>query len=321
MAIVAALATVAATGYSAYSANQADKANQKNIAGFKKNQQDAMGFVPKVSPVTFDRLRLADIDKSFGEYLDQQKRLPELQRTANTFNSAWQNTLERTTPGLKSSLKLAGGLVKNRLLGNLSAETEANIARSGAYRSMAGGFGADSGAGRALEARDLGRTTEDMQTQGFSMLPTLAGTSASMNPVNVANLMMTPAQIMARRDAENQFNTQVSNSERAYNTSLDLENQNAMFQALMNKSGMDYSANAAGIRSTQARNEQFAKSGQQMVEAGISIYDSLNPDIPNGGAVKGFSYNPRDGYTKTPAGYHDHYSNSVPSSYGGGWVR
>lgn len=50
--------------------------------------------------------------------------------------------------------------------GRISADTQANLARSSAMRALQGGFGASSQMGRGLAARDLGLTSLDLQQRG-----------------------------------------------------------------------------------------------------------------------------------------------------------
>jgi hypothetical protein len=53
--------------------------------------------------------------------------------------------------------------------GRISADTQANLARSSAMRALSGGFGAGSDMGRGLAARDLGLTSLDLMRQGTDM--------------------------------------------------------------------------------------------------------------------------------------------------------
>lgn len=52
--------------------------------------------------------------------------------------------------------------------GRISADTQANLARTSAMRALQGGFGASSQMGRGLAARDLGLTALDLQQQGLA---------------------------------------------------------------------------------------------------------------------------------------------------------
>lgn len=51
--------------------------------------------------------------------------------------------------------------------GRISADVQANLARSSAMRALSGGFGASSEMGRGLSARDLGLTSLDLRQQGM----------------------------------------------------------------------------------------------------------------------------------------------------------
>jgi hypothetical protein len=203
------------------------------------------------------------------DYLGQRSAVPGIARMARKENDAWQSILERTSPGLMGSIKHAGRVVNDRISGRLTAETRGNIERSTAYRALAGGFGADSAAGHALTARDIGRTTDDLQTEGFRMLPANLSLADQVNPVNPAALLFTPQQLLARRDQQSLFNTQVSNSEKAYNTSLDLENQNAKFTALMNQAGLNYQLNGAQIQA-KANADQATSQGIMQIGGAVA---------------------------------------------------
>jgi len=52
--------------------------------------------------------------------------------------------------------------------GRISADTQANLARSSAMRALQGGFGASSEMGRGLTARDLGLTSAELQQRGMN---------------------------------------------------------------------------------------------------------------------------------------------------------
>lgn len=52
--------------------------------------------------------------------------------------------------------------------GRISADTQANLARSSAMRALQGGFGASSEMGRGLAARDLGLTSLELQQRGMN---------------------------------------------------------------------------------------------------------------------------------------------------------
>jgi hypothetical protein len=53
--------------------------------------------------------------------------------------------------------------------GQISADVQANVARSSAMRALQGGFGASSQMGRGLTARDLGLTSMELMQQGTKM--------------------------------------------------------------------------------------------------------------------------------------------------------
>jgi len=88
------------------------------------------------------------------------------------------------------------------MTGRISADVQANLARSGAMRALQGGFGGESQMGRNLQARDLGLTSLDLMDQGTKLydnqrrlnIDQLAGTR-----VDATGLMRDNQDILAKR--------------------------------------------------------------------------------------------------------------------------
>jgi len=273
VAVVGGVAAVGAAGYSAYNSNKAAGAASANAAQLQGNVANAMRFVPNVKPVNFSQYQLNGTDTSFQQYLGQASDLGSLTSFANQQNSAWQGILNRASPGYTASVKAAGNVVNQRVLGNLTAADQSNVARSSAYQALQGGFGATSASGHALTARDLGTTTDAIQTQGMSELPGQGQLAANLSPVNPANLMFSPQTLMARNDSNVIGNNQITNSGLAFNASLSEENQNAKFQALLNQAGIQYQSNnlsnTAAQQAGQATASAIGSIGSAALGAGI----------------------------------------------------
>lgn len=73
--------------------------------------------------------------------------------------------LEKINPGYGERLKQGGKNTLSLLRGEIPEDVQREVQRSSAYRSIMGGF-AGSGMGKALTARDLGRTSLDLMERG-----------------------------------------------------------------------------------------------------------------------------------------------------------
>ena len=78
--------------------------------------------------------------------------------------------------------------------GQISADMQANLARSSAMKSLQGGFGASSGMGRGLTARDLGLTALDLQQRGTDDFERQRALNFQ---TRVAGLQSDPGQLLA----------------------------------------------------------------------------------------------------------------------------
>jgi hypothetical protein len=115
--------------------------------------------------------------------------------------------------------------------GRISADVQANLSRSGAFKALNGGFGGDSSMGRNLQARDLGLTSLDLMTKGDQM----ARDWRKLNyDTRVDGLQVDPYKVMQNNGLSSQ-------------QALDAANNNATRQQQSNIAGAD-------IRSAGATN-------------------------------------------------------------------
>jgi hypothetical protein len=96
-----------------------------------------------------------DLFTKAAEYLTQAN----IQTRMNAINTADPRALELSA--------IADNNAAAMMSGQISADMQANLARSSAMRALSGGFGAGSEMGRGLTARDLGLTSLDLRQQGF----------------------------------------------------------------------------------------------------------------------------------------------------------
>lgn len=198
LATAAAVATAAGSAYSAYSASQGQQAQAAMLAR-----------LPQLK-----KLELESLDSIFREFLGQEKQVADLSLFADALNEDYQNRLQKVAPNLLSSLSQFDQNTSNLLQGILPDDVNQNIQRLAAEQSILGGYGATSGMGRNLVARDLGLTTLQLQQQGASNLSDIANLSRFLNPADPQEWLFSPSALMTRSDQLAQYNNEITNINR-----------------------------------------------------------------------------------------------------------
>jgi len=148
------------------------------------------------------------------------KNFPEISHLADLYSTEELSQLDKIIPGYSQNLasgsadtgkmfEQAGSL----LSGEIPQDVQDQIQRSSAYRSLQGGF-AGSPMASALTARDLGRTSLDLITQGSQLAGQGANTMqiwdslARRDMLDPGSMFATPqlATGLAMQNAENKFN-------------------------------------------------------------------------------------------------------------------
>jgi len=194
---------------------------------------------PKFSEIDLEKLgQLLNLDlndlgsylNAYPDFMQQQSVLGDLQGFSNAANKSAQDTLEGVAPGTMDNLKSAADTVSAQMRGQIPQDVEDQLFGSAAFRDFSSGAGSSSQRARNLTARDFGATTMDMKNAGLQNYQTLLGDANALTPVKPTDLLFSPADVLARQDA----NTAISNQEVAFNTNLtnytttynnDIENQ------------------------------------------------------------------------------------------------
>lgn len=130
---------------------------------------------------------------------DNQAALPGAEKLAssvNAFNSAELNKLmSQAFPFFNQMLGKASANANSLLAGELPADVSRSVSQSAAAKALAGGYGG-TGMGRALEARDIGRTSLSLQQQGLSNFGALSQAVQPVlpRPFDVTSMFMNPLQ-------------------------------------------------------------------------------------------------------------------------------
>ena len=150
--------------------------------------------VPELKPIDFAKEQQQAIQQNIAS-LESATDLAK--RTTAAEQSQLEAQLRRAIPGYDQLVSQAGQNIAASLRGEISPEVSAQVQRSTAGRALSGGFGAGSGFGRALTARDLGLTGMQIQNQGLAQAQNFIQQQRAfgmVQPFSVSSMFITPAQ-------------------------------------------------------------------------------------------------------------------------------
>ena len=150
--------------------------------------------VPELKPIDFAKEQQQAIQQNIAAL---QPATELAQKTTAAEQSQLESQLRRAIPSYDQLVQQAGANIGAALRGEISPEVSAQVQRSTAGRALSGGFGAGSGFGRALTARDLGLTGMQIQNQGLAQAQNFIQqqrTFGMVQPFSVSSMFITPAQ-------------------------------------------------------------------------------------------------------------------------------
>ena len=150
--------------------------------------------VPELKPIDFAKEQQQAIQQNIAS-LEPATELAK--KTTAAEQSQLEAQLRRAIPGYDQLVSQAGQNIAASLRGEISPEVSAQVQRSTAGRALSGGFGAGSGFGRALTARDLGLTGMQIQNQGLAQAQNFIQQQRAfgmVQPFSVSSMFITPAQ-------------------------------------------------------------------------------------------------------------------------------
>jgi hypothetical protein len=161
--------------------------------------------VPELKPIDFAAEQRQAIQQNIAAL---QPATELAQKTTAAEQSQLEAQLRRAIPGYDQLVQQAGANIGAALRGEISPEVSAQVQRSTAGRALSGGFGAGSGFGRALTARDLGLTGMQLQNQGLAQAQNFIQqqrTFGMVQPFSVSSMFITPAQRIGAIQQQNQL--------------------------------------------------------------------------------------------------------------------
>jgi hypothetical protein len=160
--------------------------------------------VPAFKPIDFEAEQKQAIQQNIAAL---QPATELAQKTTAAEQSQLESQLRRAIPGYDQLVSQAGANIGAALRGEISPEVSAQVQRSTAGRALSGGFGAGSGFGRALTARDLGLTGMQIQNQGLAQAQNFIQqqrTFGMVQPFSVSSMFITPSQRINALSQQNQ---------------------------------------------------------------------------------------------------------------------
>lgn len=150
--------------------------------------------VPELKPIDFAKEQQQAIQQNIAS-LEPATELAK--KTTAAEQGVLEAQLRRAIPGYDQLISQAGSNIGAALRGEISPEVSAQVQRSTAGRALSGGFGAGSGFGRALTARDLGLTGMQIQNQGLAQAQNFIQQQRQfgmVQPFSVGSMFITPGQ-------------------------------------------------------------------------------------------------------------------------------
>ena len=160
--------------------------------------------VPAFKPINFEAEQKQAIQQNIAAL---QPATELAQKTTAAEQSQLESQLRRAIPGYDQLVSQAGANIGAALRGEISPEVSAQVQRSTAGRALSGGFGAGSGFGRALTARDLGLTGMQIQNQGLAQAQNFIQqqrTFGMAQPFSISSMFITPSQRINALSQQNQ---------------------------------------------------------------------------------------------------------------------
>ena len=150
--------------------------------------------VPELKPIDFANEQQQAIQQNIASL---QPATELAQKTTAAEQSQLETQLRRAIPGYDQLIAQAGKTIGSRLRGEVDQDVASQLQRSSAGRALGGGFGAGSGMGRALSARDFGLTSMQIQNQGLAQAQNFIQQQRTMGmaqPFSVSSMFITPNQ-------------------------------------------------------------------------------------------------------------------------------
>ena len=206
------------------------------------------------APTDQAQIHITPVTTGQDQFQQQAAALPEvaalLQKTANLDNSAYQKGVFGLDPNLQSNIGSVDEMSRLYGLGAVDDETKAALQRQNAFNALQGGYAAPladatgaanpaSSMANAAQAVSVGQEALNRQQQAPQLAQQAEAASLALNPthVDVGSTLISPAALLARQDAADYYNNNLSNQALLIN---------AQGQATADQQAINGGAKAAG---------------------------------------------------------------------------
>lgn len=186
---------------------------------------------------TLNQVSLTPVTTGQDQFQRQAAGIPAvaalLQKTADLDNAGYQSGVFGVDPNLKSNIGSVDALARQYSLGGVSDDTRGAINRSTAFNALQGGYAGPlndaTGSGNtganmqtASNAVQVGQTALNEQLQAPALTQQAAQASLALNPthVDVGSTLISPAALLARQDAADYYNNQLTNQAMLVNAGI-----------------------------------------------------------------------------------------------------
>jgi hypothetical protein len=200
------------------------------IGGVLNAVGDALAQVQKnkaLDRAAPQQVQLGDFTDAFKDYTSQGENIPAvaslLGSAADQDNDRYLKGLERYFPGISQQLKQQGERALSYQQGYISPDQQLDIAQKQAYRALQGGY---QGSGMAGQQQDVATARAALANQQYgNQLASQTGAIArglSPDQLNLDKTLLTPQDLLKRTDANQYYNTDMGNQQRAAAAGIEL---------------------------------------------------------------------------------------------------
>lgn len=167
-----------------------------SAANKRKQELLNLANMPGVSPTQA-------YTESLGAMQSASPQAEDVARRQNVFNQAeLDRLLGQEIPGYRSAQEQRTSNAMALLRGEIPEDVTSQVQRRTAAQALEGGY-AGSGMARNLTARDLGRTSLDLQNLGAQQFSNIVGTTPMTRPVTSTSLLdISPQDVLGLRSQE-----------------------------------------------------------------------------------------------------------------------
>lgn len=239
---------------------------------------------PQYQAPQYTELSLPELRTALEKFVGQDQDFGRLQNTVLSSAQKKMDALETLRPGYKAGIDTAQQAADSMARGMIPADVANKISRSSAFKGLVTGLPGEQR--QAIEARDLGLTSLDMQGRGLAAQQALRVEANAMMPMQAMNLAFMPQQIRAEDVSLAQYNNQIKNQQATANANNYNRQQEANYEYDSKYGGSQWGAIGGGILGAGLGVLAAPATGGLSIPMGLSMGSALGGSFGGG---QGFS--------------------------------